>query len=50
VEPAVFKEVLRYLYTDSLSDGAVAAMGEWLLLAANKYDIESLKQLCECHL
>ena len=47
VEPAVFEEVLNYLYTDSLSDGALAAMGEWLLLAANKYGLEALKQLCE---
>jgi hypothetical protein len=47
VQPAVFEEVLNYIYTDSLSEGAIAVMGEWLLLAANKYDLEALKQLCE---
>jgi speckle-type POZ protein len=47
VEPTVFEEVLNYIYTDSLSEGAIAGMGEWLLLAANKYGLEALKQLCE---
>lgn len=47
IEPAVFQEVLCFLYTDSLSDGAPEALGEWLLLAANKYGLLSLKQLCE---
>jgi speckle-type POZ protein len=47
VEPAVFEEVLNYIYSDSLSEGALAAMGEWLLLAANKYGLEALKQLYE---
>mmetsp|Transcript_45606 Transcript_45606/g.84761 ORF Transcript_45606/g.84761 Transcript_45606/m.84761 type:complete len:196 (-) Transcript_45606:161-748(-) len=50
VEPAAFEEVLNYLYTDSLSDGAAGAMGEWLLLAANKYGVEDLKRLCEFNL
>jgi hypothetical protein len=50
VQPAVFQEVLNYVYTDAVSEGAVEAMGEWLLLAANKYGLEALKQLCEGHL
>jgi speckle-type POZ protein len=50
VRPEVMEEVLKYIYTGSLSEGATAAMGEWLMLAADKYCICCLKQLCEAHL
>mmetsp|Transcript_33717 Transcript_33717/g.67135 ORF Transcript_33717/g.67135 Transcript_33717/m.67135 type:complete len:473 (+) Transcript_33717:73-1491(+) len=50
VQVGVFKEVVKYMYTDALSEGAPEEMGEWLLLAANKYGLEALKQLCEAGL
>jgi len=50
VRPEVMEEVLKYVYTGSLSEGATAAMGEWLMLAADKYCICCLKQLCEANL
>ena len=52
VEPVVFQELLRWFYTDNVAEGAMEAMGEYLLLAANKYGCEPLKQMCElklCH-
>ena len=50
VQPAVFQEVLKWIYVGSVSEGAVNAMGEYLLLAANKYGCEALKQQCEVEL
>ena len=35
--------IYTQIYTDSLSDDAAEAMGEWLLLAANKYGLEGLE-------
>ena len=48
VEPEVFEQMLRYLYT-----GVVPKMKELallLLVAADKYQFESLKQECEQYL
>ena len=45
IEPAVFKEMLRYLYTVKVCK--LDAMTEPLFLAADKYQIESLKNYCE---
>ena len=50
MQPAVFQEVLNWIYSDRVSEGAVDAMGEYLLLAANKYGCEALKQQCEVEL
>jgi len=50
IEPAVFKEMLRYLYTGRAPKLDEAAMTEPLLLAADKYQIEALKDLCEQNL
>ena len=50
VEPVVFEQLLRWFYTDRVEEGAMEAMGEYLLLAANKYGCEALKQVCELQL
>jgi hypothetical protein len=47
IEPAVFKEMLRYLYTGKVQKLDEDEMTEPLLLAADKYQIEALKDLCE---
>ena len=45
IEPVVFEQLLRWCYTDSVTEGALEAMGEYLLLASNKYCCEALKQI-----
>lgn len=45
-EPAIFEELLRFIYTDSVR-GDVDAMALDLLKVADKYDLEKLKALCE---
>jgi speckle-type POZ protein len=47
MEPVVFKEMLRYLYTGRAPKMDEDEMTEPLFLAANKYQIEGLKDLCE---
>jgi speckle-type POZ protein len=47
IEPAVFKEMLRYLYTGRAPLLNEDDMTEPLFLAADKYQIEALKNLCE---
>jgi speckle-type POZ protein len=47
IEPSVFKEMLRYLYTGRAPNLDEDDMTEPLFLAAHKYQIESLKDLCE---
>jgi speckle-type POZ protein len=47
IDPLVFKEMLRYLYTGRAPNLEDADMTEPLFLAAHKYQIESLKDLCE---
>ena len=43
VTPAAFKALLRFIYT---GDCEVGNWAEELLVAANKYDIQDLKQIC----
>jgi speckle-type POZ protein len=47
MKPAVFKEMLRYLYTGRAPKLDEDEMIEPLFLAADKYQIESLKNCCE---
>ena len=47
IDPAIFKEVLRYLYTGKAPKLDEDDMTEPLFLAADKYQIEGLKDLCE---
>ncbi|KAL1399196.1 hypothetical protein pipiens_002251 [Culex pipiens pipiens] len=48
VEPGAFKELLRYIYTDQLT--CLETMAQKLYQAADKYDIQTLKSLCRCHI
>ena len=50
MQPAVFEQVLNWIYSGTVSEAAVNAMGEYLLLAANKYGCDALKQQCEVEL
>mmetsp|Transcript_19886 Transcript_19886/g.36018 ORF Transcript_19886/g.36018 Transcript_19886/m.36018 type:complete len:325 (+) Transcript_19886:319-1293(+) len=50
VDPDVFEQLLIWIYTDTLDEGVVEAMGCHLLLAADKYGCEGLKLLCELEL
>ena len=45
IEPDVFKEILTFIYTDQAPN--VKRMASQLLVAANKYDLERLKVICE---
>jgi speckle-type POZ protein len=47
IEPVVFKEMLRYLYTGIATKLDEDDTTEQLFLAAHKYQIEALKDLCE---
>jgi speckle-type POZ protein len=50
MEADVFKSLLRFIYTDSLLDGEApgdVVMAGHLLVAADRYNIERLKQICE---
>ncbi|XP_065207183.1 speckle-type POZ protein B-like isoform X2 [Planococcus citri] len=44
INPEVFEEFLRFLYSDKISD---LRMARDLLVAAEKYNVDSLKLLCE---
>ena len=52
IEPDVFKLLLRYLYTGELPQGnaATVEMHQHLLVAADRFDVASLFQACECAL
>jgi speckle-type POZ protein len=50
VDPDVFQEVIRYLYTGSPKSTAMDVMAPALLAAADKYMLDELKTLCETHL
>ncbi|XP_038120183.1 protein roadkill-like [Culex quinquefasciatus] len=45
MEPSMFEEVLRYIYTDQVSDLGVLKFP--LFAAAHRFNIGSLKQLCQ---
>ncbi|CAN6293550.1 unnamed protein product [Urochloa humidicola] len=53
MEPRVFQALLRFAYTDSLPPETVVAkreegpMCQHLLVAADRYDMEGLKMICE---
>ncbi|EDS30483.1 roadkill [Culex quinquefasciatus] len=44
VDPAVFKELLRFIYTDQVND--LDTMADRLYAAADKYDITALRSHC----
>ncbi len=50
VDPDVFQEVLRYLYTGLTRSTTMDVMAPALLAAAEKYLIDELKSRCETHL
>ncbi|CAD6213763.1 unnamed protein product [Miscanthus lutarioriparius] len=50
MEPAVFDALLTFIYTDTLpetKDGEECAMAQHLLVAADRYNLERLKLICE---
>uniref|UniRef100_A0A0E0BLF3 BTB domain-containing protein n=1 Tax=Oryza glumipatula TaxID=40148 RepID=A0A0E0BLF3_9ORYZ len=50
MDAAVFAALLRFVYTDELPEldgGSAAAMAQHLLVAADRYDMERLKKVCE---
>ena len=47
IDPDVFHQMLRYVYTGHVTDLHKDSMAEELYLAADKYQIDSLKDLCE---
>ena len=52
MEPDVFEQLLIWLYTGEVAEGALEAKGmlEHLLVAANRYECGGLKLLCEAKL
>ncbi|KAJ8676301.1 hypothetical protein QAD02_012088 [Eretmocerus hayati] len=44
IEPGVFEELLRFMYTGRVRD--LESMAEQLLVAADKYELDSLQDLC----
>ncbi len=50
VDPDVFQEVLRYMYTGLPQSNALDVMAPALLAAADKYLLDELKTRCETHL
>ncbi|XP_046455347.1 speckle-type POZ protein B-like [Daphnia pulex] len=50
VDPAVFGEILRYIYTGRLSESTMRKMSAGILAAADKYLLEQLKMECETQL
>ncbi|CAM0902590.1 unnamed protein product [Alopecurus aequalis] len=48
MEPAIFHMMLRYIYTDSLApQGDHTAVMQHLLVAADRYALDRLKEMCE---
>jgi speckle-type POZ protein len=50
IEPDVFQELLRFIYTGRLSLSTMNVMATEILAAANKYLLDQLKIECENHL
>ena len=50
VDPDVFQEILRFIYTGKTQLTAMNKMATGLLAAADKYLLEDLKSRCENHL
>jgi speckle-type POZ protein len=47
IQPAVFRVLLRFIYTDSLPDNVNTEMIRLLLEAADRYAMERLKLVCQ---
>ena len=47
MDPEVFRQVLQYIYTGKTLEPEQESMIDKLFLAATKYKIETLKQICE---
>ncbi|XP_008544990.1 speckle-type POZ protein B-like [Microplitis demolitor] len=45
ITPEIFEKILEYFYTDEITD--LDAYAECLLKAADKYQIQSLKDICQ---
>ncbi|XP_046455345.1 speckle-type POZ protein B-like [Daphnia pulex] len=50
VEPAVFHEILRFIYTGKVSESSMGKMPAGILAVADKYLLEQLKMECETQL
>ena len=50
VDPDVFQEILRFIYTGKTQSTAMDKMAPGILAAADKYLLEDLKSWCETHL
>jgi speckle-type POZ protein len=50
IDPDVFQEILRYLYTGLTQSTTMDVMAPELLVAADKYLLDQLKFRCETHL
>jgi speckle-type POZ protein len=50
IEPEVFQELLRFIYTGRLSITSMETMATRLFIAADKYLLEELKMKCENYL
>ena len=47
IEPSTFRKMLRYLYTGEAPKLELTSQTELLFLAADKYQIDGLKKICE---
>ena len=47
IEPEVVAEMLHFIYTGGTNEMALEKIGEELLSAADKYELETLKEICE---
>ncbi|XP_044446087.1 BTB/POZ and MATH domain-containing protein 1-like [Aegilops tauschii subsp. strangulata] len=50
MEPSVFEAMLEFIYSDSLPEidvGETLEMAQHLLVAADRYDLQSLKSICK---
>ena len=50
VRPEVMEQVLKFLYTDKVDETVPEYLGMRLLYAAEKYELDGLKKICEMHL
>ena len=47
MDPDTFEVLLRFMYTDTVDDGAISARGEDLLRGAKFYVLHGLKMRCD---